>query len=101
MDILKNFSQQGPGALVRLSTGCFTVDRSGRIIASTLPQSFPERRMKEIGQKVLEAFRDAEEAQLDLSELVVHYPALKLSARELRGGAIVFLSPRSLVQNSP
>jgi hypothetical protein len=98
MDILKQFSQNRAG-LVRLSNGCFTVDRSGRIVASTLPQSFPQSRMEEIGRKVIAAFRDADEAQLSLAELIVNYSALKLSARELRGGAIIFMTPRTL-QNS-
>ena len=98
MDVLKQYSQKRVN-LVRLSNGCFTVDRSGRIVASTLPQSFPQPRMEEIGRKVLAAFRDAEEAQLTLVELIINYAALKLSARELRGGAIIFLCPRTLVQN--
>jgi hypothetical protein len=31
-----------------------------------------------------------------LDELIVYYPALKITARELRGGAIVYLSPQTL-----
>jgi len=27
--------------------------------------------------------------------LIINYPSLKITARELRGGAIVFLSPRT------
>ena len=50
---------------------------------------------EEIGRRVLETFRDAQAAQLPLAELVVHYGSLKIVARELRGGAIVFLSPKS------
>ena len=45
---------------------------------------------------MLTAFRQAQQAHLPLSELIIHYGALKLLARELRGGAIVFLMPQSL-----
>jgi len=48
----------------------------------------------------LETFRDAQAAQLPLAELVVNYGSLKLTARELRGGAIVFLSPKSLISTA-
>jgi len=43
----------------------------------------------------LNAFRQATTAQLPLSELVVEYPSLRITARELRGGAIIFLAPKS------
>jgi hypothetical protein len=98
MDILKQYPQQGRTNLMRFSTGCFTVDRAGHIVTSTLPQSFPTLHLKHIAQKVIATFGAAQEAQLSLTELIINYPALKLSARELRGGAIVFLTPRSLTQ---
>jgi hypothetical protein len=44
---------------------------------------------------VLAAFAEATAAQLPLAELVINYPSLKISARELRGGAIVFISPKA------
>jgi len=45
-----------------------------------------------VGRCVVETFRAGQTAQLPLEELVVHYPGLKITAREMRGGAIVFLS---------
>jgi hypothetical protein len=81
---------------VRLSTGCFTVDRNGQIVASTLPQTFPLMQVQEIAQRVLKTFRAMELANLPLTEIIVNYSALILTARELRGGAIVYLSTRSL-----
>jgi len=33
---------------------------------------------------------------LQFSELIVQYAAFKITAREMRGGAIIFLSPRAL-----
>jgi hypothetical protein len=54
--------------------------------------------MLEIGQQVLTALRAARQAQLPLSELIINYSALKLLARELRGGAIIFLMPQTFNQ---
>jgi hypothetical protein len=92
----KRGSQAGAGTLVRLPTGSFTVDPTGKVVASTLPQSFPAAQVRQIGNLVLATFRAAHEANLPLMELIVDYAALKLTARELRGGAIIFLAPRSL-----
>jgi hypothetical protein len=96
MGFLKLFSKQLPASLLRLPTGSFTLDRSGRVVVTTLPSSFPTELVSEVGESILSLFRDAHEAQLPLEELVVYYPALKLTARELRGGAIVYLTPQTL-----
>jgi len=84
--------------LVHLPSGSFTIDRDGKIMTSTLPQSFPASSMKEIGQQVIASFSAARQAQMPLSELIVYFAALKILARELRGGAIIFLMPQSLNQ---
>lgn len=93
MGLLKFFGRRSKGRLVRLPSGSFTVDKDGRLMTSTLPQSFPQETLLDIGQRVLAAFTQAHQAQLELAELVVHYPTLKVLARPLRGGAIVFLMP--------
>ncbi|TAK96013.1 MAG: hypothetical protein EPO07_14915 [Verrucomicrobia bacterium] len=92
MGILKFFSKP---AIVprRLPNGSFTVDRDGHLVVATLPSSFPVALLEEIGALVLKTFVEAQAIQLPLSEVNVHFGSLKLSARELRGGAIVFLSP--------
>ena len=95
LSFLSKSAQPAPN-LLRLPAGSFTVDRSGRLVASTLPQDFPEEKTREIAQTVLLGFRQAQAAGLVLGELVVEYSTLKLTARELRGGAIIFLAPRSL-----
>jgi hypothetical protein len=100
MGFLNMFSKTA-SSLMRLPSGSFTMDRSGRVLVTTLPSNYPETLVEEIGQNVLGAFREAQAAQLPLSELIVHYPALKVTARELRGGAIVFLSPKTLTTNQP
>ena len=94
--MLKFFSSKAQSALVRLATGCFTVDRNGHIVASTLPQSFPVSQVQAIAQRVLSAFRAAQQQNLPLTELMVNYAALTLTAREMRGGAIVYLTTRPM-----
>ncbi len=94
MGLLNLFSRPAAPILLRLPAGSFTVDRDGRVLTSTLPSSFPARLVTRIAQHVRAAFIEAAEAQLPLAELVVHYPSFKISARELRGGAIIYLAPK-------
>lgn len=94
MGVMKWFQRSAP-PLTRLPSGSFTVDRAGRVLVGTVSSSFPAATVQEIGRRVLEAFHEAQAAQLPLSELVIHYGCLKITARELRGGAIVFLSPQN------
>ena len=78
--------------LLQLHSGSFSMDRTGRILANTLPSSFPRNLVETIGQCVALTFKEAQAAQLPLEELIIHYPGLKVTAREMRGGAMVFLS---------
>jgi hypothetical protein len=94
MGLLSLFAKPAP-TLVRLPAGSFTVDRDGRVLTGTLPSSFPTGLVKDIARQVRAAFSEAAASQLPLSEFVINYPSLKISARELRGGAIVFLAPRA------
>jgi hypothetical protein len=100
MALLGFKSRQEPGTdptqMRRLPSGSFTIDPSGRIVASTLPRIFPATLVQQVAQIVMGAFEQARASHLLLTELVVDYPALKLTARELRGGAIIFLAPRNL-----
>jgi hypothetical protein len=72
-----------------------TVDRSGHIITTTVTSSYPEQTLKEISNEVLRLFRDANQAKLPLSEFKIQFASLHITAREARGGAIIFLSPLS------
>jgi hypothetical protein len=94
MGFLNLFAKPVP-TLLRLSSGSFTVDREGTVVIGTLPSSFPPDLVSDIGQQVLSTFREAAAAQLPLSELIVNFPNLRITARELRGGAIVFLSSKA------
>ncbi len=78
-----------------LPSGSFTVDSEGGIIISTVSQAFPMATLEEIGRTVVAVFRGASEARAGFGELVVQYTAFKITAREMRGGAIIFLSPKA------
>jgi hypothetical protein len=98
MGFLSRFFKAEQPNLVNLPAGSFTVDRAGQVMTSTLPQAFPAERLKDIGQQVLAAFRSAERAQMPMTEILIHYSTLKILARELRGGAMVFLMPQTTAQ---
>lgn len=99
MGLLNLFSKSEP-TLVHLPSGSFTVDRTGRTLVSTLPSSFPDELMDEISAQVRTTFEEAKAAQLRLNELVIHYSSLKIIARELRGGALIFLVPINLASTT-
>ena len=82
--------------LKRLPTGTFTIDADCRIVSSTVPGRVPEAQVRDIGRQVLAVFEGARNAGLPFAELVVQYAAFKITARQMRGGAIIFLSPRAL-----
>lgn len=92
MGILKLFSKPAP-PLARLPSGTFTVDRTGNVVVGTVSSSVPTATVQEIGRCVLATFREAQEAHLPLSELTVNYGSFKIIAREMRGGAMIFLTP--------
>jgi hypothetical protein len=94
MGFLSRFTKPAP-TLLRLPSGSFTVDREGSVLVGTLPSSFPASLVDEIGRQVLAAFHEGAAAQLPLSEIIINYASLKIVARELRGGAIIYLSPQA------
>jgi len=95
MGILSKFFKSSAPELARIPSGSFTLDAKGNLVSSTVPTWFPPSHLHDIGQNVVAIFRDAQQAQMQLSELIVHYSGLKITARELRGGAIIFLSPKN------
>lgn len=92
---LLNFFGKADSTLMQLPSGSFTVDRNGAILTRTLPSNFPASIVKEVAERVLAAFDNAGAAQLGVSELVISYSSLRITARALRGGAIVFFNPKS------
>lgn len=101
MGVLRLFQRSIATTPRRLPVGTFTVDREGRVVISTIPSSFPAAVIAEIGQHVTAAFREAQQAEIPLAELVIRYSSLKVTARELRGGAIVFLAPQTPISSKP
>ena len=91
----------GQSGLRRLPSGAFTVDAQGNLVSSTVPQWVPEALVVQIGRQILAVFKGANAARLPFSELRVYYEAFGITAREMRGGAIVFLSPKSPLQLRP
>jgi hypothetical protein len=97
MGIMKSFfKKRTQRKLGKIPSGTFSLDREGQIIASTMPQWFPVAEMRDIGGRVLTFFRNAQQAQMPLQELNVYYPTLRVTARNLRGGALIFLLPQTL-----
>ncbi|HLP77375.1 MAG TPA: hypothetical protein VK327_10715 [Candidatus Paceibacterota bacterium] len=96
MGFLKFFSKSG-AAVQKLPSGSFTVDRNGNIVAATVASSYPPELLEVIASEVLKLFRDARDGQVPLTEFNLHFASLQITARELRGGAIVFLSPKMVV----
>jgi hypothetical protein len=97
MGILKPFSRsQKPLRPERLPNGAFSIHSGGELVGSTLPSTFSEKTVMQIGKMVLEAFRRAQEANLPLTELLIHFSGLTIVARELKGGALIFLNPATL-----
>ena len=94
MGFLTKLTQKS--GLHRLPSGTFTVDPHGNIVSSTVPQWVPEAQVREIGREILAIFKAAAAARLQFSEMKVQYAAFKITARQMRGGAIIFLSPRTL-----
>jgi hypothetical protein len=84
--------------LLRLPTACFSVDRDNRVVISTMPATFPDAHVERIGKVVLDTFRGAAASQIPLREMVFNYGTLRIVARELRGGAIIFLIPSAGVR---
>lgn len=99
MGFLTRF-KESKAELKRLPSGTFTVDADCHVVSSTLPRTVTDAQVREIGHTILAIFHGARTANLQFSELVVQYATYKITAREMRGGAIIFLSPRT-VQSAP
>jgi len=90
-----------PAEVQALPTGTITIDRHGTIVTSTVASAYPKKLLLEVGSNVLELFRSAREAQIPLAELRLNYGSLHITARELRGGAIIFLFPQTALMPTP
>ena len=101
MGFLKKLLFGGQAAVQQLPTGTITVDRQAHIITSTVSSAYPKNMLQGIGRDVLELFRAARAAQMPLAEVSLHFGSLRITARELRGGAIIFLFPQTALFPTP
>ena len=100
MGFLKQFFKARAG-VQQLPAGSLTIDRDGHIAASTISSAYPPALLREIGRAVLDLFGEARAAQMPLAEITVHFASLRVTARELRGGAIIFLFPQTALLPTP
>ena len=84
-----------------LPSGSMTVDRNGNTITSTISSAYPAGLLKEIARDVLKLFQEARDSQMPLAEISIHFASLRVTARELRGGAIIFLFPQTAMLQTP
>ena len=100
MGFLKRFFRARAG-VQQLPTGSVTVDRNGQIVTSTVSSGYPPDLLRDIGRDVVSLFREARTAQTPLAEIALHFGSLHITARELRGGAIIFLFPQTAILPTP
>ncbi|HVV70109.1 MAG TPA: hypothetical protein VG733_19010 [Chthoniobacteraceae bacterium] len=100
MGLLSLFSKPNP-TLRFLPSGSMTLDRNGQVLATTISSACPPEIVQEIGSLVLRLFNDARKAQMPLSAVTLRFASLQITARELRGGAILFLTPKHSFTPAP
>jgi len=91
----------GSAAVQQLPSGTVTVNQRGEVVSVTVSTAYPQPLLHEIGRAVLLLFQEAREAQMPLAEVSLHYGSLRITARELRGGAIIFLFPQTALLPAP
>jgi hypothetical protein len=83
-----------PVGPARFPRGSYTISSGGSIVVSTLPGSFPKERMVAIGRVVLSALNSARELGMPFTELAADFAGVEIRARDLSGGAIIFITPQ-------
>ena len=94
MGLLKWFSGSRP-AVHKLPSGSFTVDRQGRVATGTVGADCPVSLLDDIAKEILSVFSEARAAQMPLAEVSLDFAGLQISARDMQGGAIIFLTPKN------
>jgi hypothetical protein len=102
MGFLKRlFRIRSRAAVQQLPSGSIAVDREGNVVTSTVSSAYSKDLLREIGRDVLALFREAREAQMPLAEVSINFVSLHITARELRGGAVIFLFPQTALSPLP
>ena len=95
MGLLNLFKSGKPdGGPPPLPSGSYTVDRDGKIVTRTIASTVSGAALEQLSSQVLRTFKEAKDAQLHITEFTINTGVMNIKARELRGGAIIFLSPR-------
>jgi len=100
MGILNWFAKSEP-AIQHLPSGSFTVDRHGNVITTTVGPGCSQRLLDAIAREVLSLFHEARAAQMPLTGLDLNFASLHITAREMQGGALIFISPQNTFATSP
>lgn len=103
MGFLKKISQlfRSSAGVQQLPLGSLTVDREGQVVTTTVSSDYPKALLRDIGREVVSLFQEARTAQMPLAEISLHYGSLRITARELRGGAIIFIFPQTALSPIP
>jgi molybdopterin-binding protein len=102
MGFLKRlFRIRSRAAVQQLPSGSIAVDRDGNVVTSTVSSAYSRDLLNAIGRDVLALFREAREAQMPLAEVTIQFVSLRITARELRGGAVIFLFPQTALSPLP
>jgi hypothetical protein len=100
MGFLKKIFGSAAGSVQELPMGSLTVNAQGEIVTTTVSSAYSESLLSDIAREVLVIFREAKNSQLPLAEVTIHFASLRVTARELRGGAIIFLLPQTALMPS-
>ena len=92
---LLNLFSKSRATVHRLPSGTITVDCNGDLVTTTVSSTYPAALLQQITCEVLTLFRAAREKQLPMAEFNLYFASLQITAREMRGGAIIFLSPKT------
>ena len=82
-----------------IPSGSFTVDRNGRILTSTIRSGVPTEKLTLVARVVLDVLHRAQEFAVPAEEISIRFSSMNLKARDLRGGAIIFLTPAKAVKS--
>jgi hypothetical protein len=85
----------------KLPAGSFTVDRHGNVLTTTVGPAYPQWLLDDTAREVLSLFRDARAARMPLTGLDLDFAGLRIAAREMQGGAIIFVAPQKAAASSP
>ena len=91
---MKRLLKTRPMGPARFPRGSYTVSANGNIVVSTLPRSFPREQMEAIGKVIISALCSARELGTPFTELAADFAGLEIRARDLAGGAIIFVTPQ-------